>query len=153
MNEEPASLLGLFKKLKEDTANLVHDEIALAKTELSEKVLSAWRHLGYLAGGVLIAYGAFLLILQGLSFLLRQLLLDQGMQEGSATLLAFLIVGAWWASWAPCSSSKRSTPSKSNPSVRPKPPKASKRTSNGSRAKCHDHARPLPARSSLFLPN
>jgi Putative Actinobacterial Holin-X, holin superfamily III len=94
MNEEPASLLGLFKKLKEDTANLVHDEIALAKTELSEKVLSAWRHLGYLAGGVLIAYGAFLLILQGLSFLLRQLLLDQGMQEGSATLLAFLIVGA-----------------------------------------------------------
>ena len=94
MNEEPASLVDLFKKLKEDTANLVHDEIALAKTELSEKVLSAWRHLGYLAGGVLMAYAAFLLILQGLSFLLRQLLLAQGMQEGSATLLGFLIVGA-----------------------------------------------------------
>jgi uncharacterized membrane protein YqjE len=147
MNEEPASLLGLFKKLKEDTANLVHDEIALAKTELSEKVLSAWRHLGYLAGGVLIAYGAFLLILQGLSFLLRQLLLDQGMQEGSATLLAFLIVGALVGLL------KALAPSKSNPSVRPKPPKASKRTSNGSEAKCHDHARPLQARSSLFLPN
>ncbi len=94
MNDEPANLIDLFKKLKEDTANLVHDEISLAKTELTEKVLSAWRHLGYLAGGALIAYAAFLLILQGLSFLLRQLLLSQGMHEGSATLLGFLIVGA-----------------------------------------------------------
>jgi hypothetical protein len=65
----------------------------LAKTEISEKVATTSRHVGYLAAGALVVYAALLLILQGLSFMLREQFLLRGMSEANATLLGFLIVG------------------------------------------------------------
>ena len=93
MSSEQSNLVYLLKKLRDDTTALVRDEISLAKTEISEKVGTASRNLGYLAAGALVAYAALMLILQGLSFLLREQFIVRGMTEANATLLGFLIVG------------------------------------------------------------
>ena len=92
MNEE-SSIVYLLKKLRDDTTTLVRDEISLAKTEISEKIASTSRNVGYLAGGALVAYAALMLILQGISFLLRDVFISVGMNQASASLLGFLIVG------------------------------------------------------------
>ena len=94
MNDEQSSIVYLFKKLRDDTATLVRDEISLAKTEISEKIASTSRNVGYLAAGALVAYAALMVILQGLSLLLRALFIAGGMSEASASLLGFLIIGA-----------------------------------------------------------
>ena len=94
MSDEQTSIVYLLKKLRDDTTTLVRDEISLAKTEVSEKIASTSRNVGYLAAGALVAYAALVLILLGISFLLRDLFILQGMKEANATLLGFLIVGA-----------------------------------------------------------
>jgi hypothetical protein len=92
MNEE-SSIVYLLKKLRDDTTTLVRDEISLAKTEISEKIASTSRNVGYLAVGALVAYAALLLFLQGIGLLLRDLFISGGMNQASASLLGFLIVG------------------------------------------------------------
>ena len=94
MNNEQSSIVHLLKNLRDDTTTLVRDEISLAKTEISEKITSTSRNVGYLAAGALVAYAALMLVLQGLSFLLRELFILRGINEAGATLLGFLIVGA-----------------------------------------------------------
>ena len=94
MTNEQSSIVYLLKKLRDDTTTLVRDEISLAKTEISEKITSTSRNIGYLAAGALVAYAALMLILQGISFLLRDFLILQGMNQASASLLGFLSVGA-----------------------------------------------------------
>jgi Putative Actinobacterial Holin-X, holin superfamily III len=92
MNEE-SRIVYLLKKLRDDTTTLVRDEISLAKTEISEKIASTSRNVGYLAVGALVAYAALLLVLQGIGLLLRDLFISGGMNQASASLLGFLIVG------------------------------------------------------------
>ena len=92
MNEE-SSIVYLLKKLRDDTTTLVRDEISLAKTEISEKIASISRNVGYLAVGALVAYAAVILFLQGIGLLLRDLFISGGMNQASASLLGFLIVG------------------------------------------------------------
>jgi hypothetical protein len=92
MNEE-SSIVYLLKKLRDDTTTLVRDEISLAKTEISEKIASTSRNVGYLAVGALVAYAAVILFLQGIGLLLRDLFISGGMNQASASLLGFLIVG------------------------------------------------------------
>jgi putative superfamily III holin-X len=92
-NEQP-SIVDLLKNLRDDTTTLVRDEISLAKTEINEKIATTSRNVGYLAVGALVAYAAVILILQGISLLLRDLFILQGMNQASASLLGFLIVGA-----------------------------------------------------------
>ena len=94
MNSEESSIVYLLKKLRDDTSTLVRDEISLAKTEITEKIASTSRNVGYLAAGSLVAYAALILILQGFSFLLGGLFFSWGLGEASAALLGFLIVGA-----------------------------------------------------------
>ena len=93
MNNEESSIVYLLKKLRDDTTALVHDEISLAKTEISEKIATTFRNVGYLAAGALVAYAALILILQGIGLLLRDLFISGGMNQASASLLGFLIVG------------------------------------------------------------
>jgi hypothetical protein len=93
MSSEQFNLVYLLKKLRDDTTTLVRDEISLAKTEISEKVATTSRNVGYLAAGALVAYAALLLILQGLSLMLREQFILRGMSEANANLLGFLIVG------------------------------------------------------------
>jgi Putative Actinobacterial Holin-X, holin superfamily III len=94
MTNEQSSIVDLLKNLRDNTTTLVRDEISLAKTELSEKIASTSRNVGYLAAGALVAYAALMIVLQGISFLLRDLFILEGMSEASASLLGFLIVGA-----------------------------------------------------------
>jgi hypothetical protein len=94
MINEQSSIVDLLKNLRDDTTTLVRDEISLAKTEISEKIASTSRNVGYLAGGALVAYAALIIILQGISLLLRDLFISAGMNPASASLLGFLIVGA-----------------------------------------------------------
>jgi hypothetical protein len=94
MINEQSSVVDLLKNLRDDTTTLVRDEISLAKTEISEKIASTSRNVGYLAVGALVAYAALILILQGISLLLRDLFISGGMNPASASLLGFLIVGA-----------------------------------------------------------
>ena len=93
MSNEQSNLVYLLKKLRDDTTTLVRDELSLAKTEISEKVATTSRNVGYLAAGALVAYAALLLILQGLSLMLREQFILRGMSEANANLLGFLIVG------------------------------------------------------------
>jgi putative superfamily III holin-X len=93
MSSEQSNLVYLFKKLRDDTTALVRDEILLAKTEISEKVATTSRNVGYLAAGALVAYAAVMLILLGLSFTLREQFILRGMSEPNAALLGFVIVG------------------------------------------------------------
>jgi hypothetical protein len=94
MNNEESSIVYLFKKLRDDTTTLVRDEISLAKTEISEKITSTSRNVGYLAAGALVAYAALILLLQGISLMLRDLFILWGMNQTTASLLGFLIVAA-----------------------------------------------------------
>ena len=80
MNDQ-SSIVDLLKNLRDDTTNLVRNEISLAKTEISEKISSASRNVGYLAAGTLVAYAGLVLFLQGAGFLIRQLLIAGGMSE------------------------------------------------------------------------
>jgi hypothetical protein len=94
MINEPSSIADLLKHLRDDTSNLVRDEISLAKTEITEKISSASRNIGYLVAGCLVAYAGLLVLLQGVGFLIGRLLTAAGMDEASATVLGFLIAGA-----------------------------------------------------------
>ena len=94
MTTEQSNIVYLLKKLRDDTTTLVRDEISLAKTEINEKIASTSRNVGYLAAGVLVAYAAGILILQGISLLLRDLLIWGGVNPTSASLFGFLIVAA-----------------------------------------------------------
>jgi hypothetical protein len=94
MINERSNIVDLLKNLRDDTTTLVRDEISLAKTEISEKIASAARNVRYLAAGALVAYAALIIILQGISLLLRDLFISAGMNPASASLLGFLIVGA-----------------------------------------------------------
>ena len=82
------------KNLRDDTTNLVRDEISLAKTEISEKIANSSRNVAYLAGGALVAYAALILILLGISLMFRDLFISAGMNTASASLLGFLLVAA-----------------------------------------------------------
>ncbi len=93
MSSEQSNLVYLLKKLRDDTTTLVRDEISLAKTEISEKVATTSRNVGYLAAGALVAYASLLLILHGVSLMLREQFILRGMSEANAALLGFLIVG------------------------------------------------------------
>lgn len=84
----------LLKQLRDDTTTLVREEVALAKTEVSEKTSLLGRNVAFLVAGALVGYSALILILLALAFLLREQFVSRGMAEGMATFLGLLIVGA-----------------------------------------------------------
>ena len=91
---EPGNIVDLLKRLRDDTTVLVREEVALAKVEVSEKASKLSRNVGYLAAGALVGYSGLVLMLMGLGFLLSQFFQEQGMRDGTAAFLGFLIVGA-----------------------------------------------------------
>ncbi len=93
MNTDTANIPDLIRQLRDDTTNLLREEVRLAKTEAKENVNKAARNAGFLAAGGLVAYSALVLILIGVGFLIRNGFVEQGMDEGMATFLGLLIVG------------------------------------------------------------
>lgn len=91
MNSE-TNIPNLLRQLRDDTTSLVREEVVLAKTEISEKISQASRHVGYLAAGAFIGSSALLLLLMSLGYLLTEFFLRQGVNLGTAAFLGFLIV-------------------------------------------------------------
>lgn len=92
-DQQPVNILDLVKSLRDDTTGLIRDEVALAKTEIGEKIATASRNVGYLAVGALVAYAGVIFLLVAVSFVLRAMFLAGDVSEPVANLLSFLIVG------------------------------------------------------------
>lgn len=87
------SLTDLLKELRDETTALVREEVALAKTELSEKVSRVARNSGYLIAGSLIAFAGIVVLLLAASAGLYVGLVAMGLANATAGWLAPLIVG------------------------------------------------------------
>jgi len=75
--KEDRSLGELFSDLTRDLSTLARQEVALAKTEMSEKAAKVGKDVGFLAVGGAIAYAGFLTIL-------------------AAIVIALALVMPWW---------------------------------------------------------
>lgn len=62
------SLGELFSELAHETSTLVRQEVALAKTEMSQKASQVGRDVGMIGVGGAIAYAGFLFLLAALTF-------------------------------------------------------------------------------------
>jgi xanthine/uracil permease len=82
------SLIGLFSDLWRETQTLVHQEAQLAKAELSQKVSQVATGAGEIAGGGLILFAGFLVLLFAAVGALQLLI-----QSEHSVWLAPLIVG------------------------------------------------------------
>jgi len=93
MTTEQPNLVCLLRQLRDDTTTLIREEVALAKTEMSEKATTFARNAAFVVAGGVIGYAAFLLIMMGLAALLSQFFMSRGMGPGTSIFLGFLIVG------------------------------------------------------------
>lgn len=84
----------LLKDLRDESSTLIRQEMALAKTEMSEKAAKYGRNAGYLGAGAALATAALIVLLFGLSALLYHGLVELGLENYVAGWLALLIVGA-----------------------------------------------------------
>jgi hypothetical protein len=87
------SIADLFKDLRDEAVLLVRQEVALAKTEMSEKMARIARNSAYVAAGMMVAFVGLVLILLAAAAALAVVLDDTGARE-QAPWLAPLIVGA-----------------------------------------------------------
>ncbi|MFW5774647.1 MAG: phage holin family protein [Chitinivibrionales bacterium] len=63
------SFIQLFKDLRDETATLVRDEIALVKTEVKEKIATMGKSAAFMFAGAAFAYTGLIILLIGLSVL------------------------------------------------------------------------------------
>jgi hypothetical protein len=93
MNEnrsmENRPLGDLFSDLATEMSNLVRQEVALAKVEVTEKAKYVGRNVGYLVVGGAVAYAALLAIIAAIIMLLARVIPDWG-----ATLIVGVVVAA-----------------------------------------------------------
>jgi hypothetical protein len=82
----------LLRDLSEETKHLVRQEVALAKTEASQKAKKAGKHVGTMAAGGALAYAGLIVTLMGLGFLLGTVLSDMEL-GGEFFWLGLTIVG------------------------------------------------------------
>lgn len=91
MNGEP-NIADLLRKLRDDVLSLLSEEVALAKTEVSENLSRTGRNVGYLAVGGLIASSALMLVFMATGYLIADLFARRGVDPGMAAFLGFFIV-------------------------------------------------------------
>jgi uncharacterized BrkB/YihY/UPF0761 family membrane protein len=92
MDLENKPLGDLFSDLATEMSNLVRQEVALARVELSQKAKYAGRNVGYLVVGGAVAYAALLAVLAAVI-----MLLDNVMPAwGAALLVGFLVAAISW---------------------------------------------------------
>jgi fatty acid desaturase len=84
-SQNERSLGELFAELSRETSTLVRSEVALAKTELTEKATKAGRDAALIAVGGALAHAGLLVIIAAVVLLL--------VQAGLASWLAAIIVG------------------------------------------------------------
>jgi fucose 4-O-acetylase-like acetyltransferase len=87
------SITELIKNLRDESSTLIRQEMALAKTELSEKAAKLGRNAGYMGVGSALAHAALILLMFGLAALLYHGLVEMDVSNMLAGWLAPLIVG------------------------------------------------------------
>ncbi|MES2694961.1 MAG: phage holin family protein [Verrucomicrobiota bacterium] len=113
MNPAPApqanSIPALLRDLRDETTTLLHQEVALAKAELAEKVSKTGGHLAHLAVGGFVTYAGIIVLLIGIGHLLGTLMTRFGLDPAVATWLAPSLVGLVVAliGWAMLTKAKR----------------------------------------------
>jgi Putative Actinobacterial Holin-X, holin superfamily III len=88
-NLENKPLGDLFGDLASEMSNLVRQEVALARVEISQKAKYAGKNIGYLVVGGAVAYAALLAVLAAVI-----MLLDKVMPAWGAALLVGVVVAA-----------------------------------------------------------
>ena len=96
MNEnrslENKPLGDLFGDLASDMSNLVRQEVALAKVEMTQKAKYIGKNVGYLVVGGAVGYAALLAVIAAVI-----MLLDRVMPAwGAALLVGILVAGIGW---------------------------------------------------------
>jgi hypothetical protein len=74
------SLGELFQELSRETSLLIRQEVALAKTEMTEKAQQLGKDAGFLGAGGAIAYAGFIVILGGLAILVLSEVFSEGLR-------------------------------------------------------------------------
>jgi xanthine/uracil permease len=90
---ETRTIGSLLRELFDEARDLFRQEIALAKTEASEKATLLGRNVAFIAVGGLVAFAGALFVLAGLSVLLAWILQNAGLNPETAMWLGPLIVG------------------------------------------------------------
>lgn len=83
----------LLKELRDETTTLLKQEIALVKTEVTEKTALLSRNGAYLAAGASVAYMGALCILAGVCVLLAWGLMAAGLNTMLSWFLSPLVIG------------------------------------------------------------
>jgi len=86
------SITDLLRDLRDDTARLLRDEVALAKTEVREITTRTARNVASIALGGAVVLAGSLVLLIGLAQWLTGVFLEHGMSAGSSALSGFLII-------------------------------------------------------------
>jgi hypothetical protein len=92
-HEDGRTLTDLLKELRDESIRLLRQEVALAKTEMSDKAARTGRNVGYLAAGGMIAYAGVLILLLAAVAGLYAALTAAGVSHMTAGWLSPLIVG------------------------------------------------------------
>jgi hypothetical protein len=83
MNEE-TSITDLIRRLRDDSTTLIRDEVALAKTEVSEKISMLGKNLGSILAGAMVGYSALVLLLIAIGSLAAEGLISVGLAPAMA---------------------------------------------------------------------
>ena len=81
----------VIKRLRDDLSLLLRQEVALAKTEMTEKAARVGRNAGYLAAGALLGVAGLIVILLALSAGLEVMFIEAGMDVTAHWLAPFLV--------------------------------------------------------------
>jgi len=87
------SVASLIRELRDESSTLLRQEVALAKTELTEKASLLGRNGAYFAAGGLVAYAGLMFILLSITQLLTAGLMKAGLSEAVASWVSPAIVG------------------------------------------------------------
>jgi hypothetical protein len=82
----------LFGELATEMSNLVRQEVALAKVEMTQKVKRVGRNVGYLVVGGAVGYAGLLAVIAAVIMLLARVMPTWG----AALLVGILIAGVSW---------------------------------------------------------
>ncbi len=91
MNDQE-SIGDLVRRLRDDSTTLIRDEIALAKTEISENLSVVGRNLGFLVAGAMIGYSALVILLLAIGSLIAEGLISAGLAPAMAHFLGLAFV-------------------------------------------------------------
>ena len=88
------SVADLIKDLRDEAMLLVRQEVALAKTEISEKLARIFRNTAYAIAGALVAFVGLIFILQAVTVAIGIGLHEAGLTETQSLWASPLILGA-----------------------------------------------------------